>query len=838
MENTRKKSALARLADTVFDPTLYTVLYLLNAITWTLPTASEYMYYPMKLLFLWGVALIGYDLVTRRDMFRGRRVVWLVLFCVSYAITILLNTERLFDGAKHMVYNGILLFAVYRPRRDFETYYKRILPQINDMVIVIGLIAAIISVGMYAFRYRAIFVSPQMIAGIGIFFNRLHGVYTSANTGALFGAVTIGLTIINRLLNKDHFKRLLWLYIANGVFQILYYSATLSNGGLLAYMSLMLASGVFLLFPFLLQRKKKVVAVLLTVVFMGGSYFALQGATLGARQVMATLPKIVSHFHTPRPVVPPKDPATHDPATDDPDIDMEINFERVEAGNDLANGRVAVWTAGISAMKHSMLFGIIDPAIYENGELIADIDESQMTDKDIVELKRVRGYMHNAIIQILVCAGVVGLGLFLIFAFLIAKDYLVSWKRLFNTKYVFPLAAVLCFIIMLLSQMPAEGHILFNRQDMFAVLFWMYLGVGTQMVTHFKERTADTDLFVCHTPYQVVNALGLAQESEKADICICGQFADAAAVAENLKKTGIFQNVLLYKNFKTYRGAVQKAVTLLRLCVPAVTLATLRVGKAVNSNYRALYFSYFTPFTDCLKLTNPQATVHMYEDGVGSYCITDLEAFARTGIFKAFNTVLFNNALTYSAKSLHLNRPACYMGVPYDTVAQLPALTDTTALETVFGYRENTVYAENRYVYLTQPLAETAVGEKANAVEDMLLAACGDRAVLRVHPRQNREQFAAYTQDTAGNLWELECAKQITDDHILIGAFSTAQFTPKMLFDKEPTVVFTHKLYGNLLDTADAMIEILKKMYRVPEKIVVVESDEQLRCFLEEAAKA
>jgi len=838
MGNATRKHWLFRVADVLFDPTVYTVLYLLNAVMWIFPMASVYMNYPMKLLFLWGVAVIGYDLVTRRDMFKGRRAIWLILFCVSYAVTILLNTERLFDGAKHMIYNGILLFAVYRPRRDFETYYKKILPHINDMVIIIGLVAAVISVGMYAVRYEEVFVSPQMTAHLGIFYNRLHGVYTSANTGALFSVVTIGLTLINRALNKQHFKKFLWLYIANGVLQLLYYSATLSNGGLLAFMALLLSFGVFVLFPYLLKDRKKVTAVLLTVVFLGGSYFALQGVTFGARQVMLALPKVASHFQTPETPDPSGDPDNPNRPPEEEDPDEEINFDRVETGDDLANGRVAVWSAGVSAMKHSMFFGIIDPEIYENGELIANIDESQMTERDIAELKRVRGYMHNAIIQILVCAGVVGLGLFLIFALLIAKDYLVSWKRLFKTGYVYPLGAILSLIVMLLSQVPAEGHLLFNRQDMFAVVFWLYLGVGAQMIDHFKERTADTDLFVCHTPYQVVNTLSLATKSEKADVCVCAQFKDAEVVAENLKKTGLFQNVILYKNFKTYKnGMVQKAVTLLRLILPGTTLASLRVGKKANSNYRALYFSYFTPFTDCLKLTNPTATIHMYEDGVGSYCITDLEDFARTGIFKIFNAVFFNDALTYRAKSLHLNRPACYMGVPYESVEQLPAVTDTAALETVFGYTENPAYADNRFVYLTQPLEETAVGEKAKAIEETLLSACGDRAVLRVHPRQNRERYAAYTQDTAGNLWELECAKQITDTHILIGAFSTAQFTPKMLFDREPTVVFTHKLYGNLLDTADAMIDILKKMYRAPEKIVVVETEEQLRCFLDEAAK-
>ena len=53
-----------------------------------------------------------------------------------------------------------------------------------------------------------------------------------------------------------------------------------------------------------------------------------------------------------------------------------------------------------------------------------------------------------------------------------------------------------------------------------------------------------------------------------------------------------------------------------------------------------------------------------------------------------------------------------------------------------------------------------------------------------------------------------------------------------MLYDKEPTVIFLYKLFGNAFENADVMIDTLRGMYTHPEKIVVAESLEELDAFL------
>ncbi len=102
-----------------------------------------------------------------------------------------------------------------------------------------------------------------------------------------------------------------------------------------------------------------------------------------------------------------------------------------------------------------------------------------------------------------------------------------------------------------------------------------------------------------------------------------------------------------------------------------------------------------------------------------------------------------------------------------------------------------------------------------------------DDLIVRVHPRQKAEIYKEYFRDEINNLWELECEKQITDEHILISAFSTAQVMPKLLGGKEPTIIFLFKIFG-CYDDCMKIVEKMVNMYQNKEKIYIPESINEL----------
>ena len=72
--------------------------------------------------------------------------------------------------------------------------------------------------------------------------------------------------------------------------------------------------------------------------------------------------------------------------------------------------------------------------------------------------------------------------------------------------------------------------------------------------------------------------------------------------------------------------------------------------------------------------------------------------------------------------------------------------------------------------------------------------------------------------------WELICSKEINDNTVLIGVFSTAQFSPKELYNIEPYIIFLYKIIkpvGIDIKAIDEMTALLKNTYRNKTKIII-----------------
>lgn len=354
------------------------------------------------------------------------------------------------------------------------------------------------------------------------------------------------------------------------------------------------------------------------------------------------------------------------------------------------------------------------------------------------------------------------------------------------------------------------------------------------------RRSKGDAVFVVFTPYQVVGAVNFvqgAQDGKEYDIYVHDFFTGAQAVAEALKKTGLFCSVVFISRYNEYTGIVQKLITLIRILAPIATLRRHTDKGFVPKKYDVIFMTGYIPMVDSVKLANPHADIYEYEDGMASYYYDDMQSVVRTGLFQVINKWLLGGRLTFRSKRIYLNHPQLYKGGETTPAYPIPRPKNNDALKTVFSYQPNPLYETYQTVYLTQPLQETPIGAHALTVEKDILAILGKDIALRIHPRQSVEDFAGYTCDTYNNLWELECAEQITDNHILIGACSTAQFTPKMLCDKEPIVIFTFPMYGEYFSAFTRMVDMLRSMYTHPERVILVRSAKELQAAMQELLK-
>jgi hypothetical protein len=123
-----------------------------------------------------------------------------------------------------------------------------------------------------------------------------------------------------------------------------------------------------------------------------------------------------------------------------------------------------------------------------------------------------------------------------------------------------------------------------------------------------------------------------------------------------------------------------------------------------------------------------------------------------------------------------------------------------------------------------------------NKVLEILKEHFGNRLILRRHPIMKNEKKGDFRYDEDYDMWELVVAERITNNNILISSYSTAQMTPKLLFGKEPRVVF---LYNILSPQKNIRLEQsytdFNNLYCNAQRVIAPKTIEELTAFLEQS---
>lgn len=351
---------------------------------------------------------------------------------------------------------------------------------------------------------------------------------------------------------------------------------------------------------------------------------------------------------------------------------------------------------------------------------------------------------------------------------------------------------------------------------------------------------------VCDTPLQVLNSINLYYhqlQGLKCDLFIADSFRLSNSITDRIRKERIFENVYYYHYIPYKENGVKKV---LETIFPEFYLkkALYNNPKRSLSDYAKIYISMPTVFSVLLSLCCPSAQLYYFEDGMGNYNGSITIQFHR--MRKLIWDLLFRKYPNFSPKALYVNNPALCTRNGIKNVKQLyPAnLWDDTFKELlfrVFDKKKDNIYKKEKYVYLTQPNdSKNEEIEKINIeIYDTLKNKC-QNCIIRPHPRDNSTIPKSFRNvDRNNDMWELICQDDITEEHILIGQYSTAQVISKLMYDKEPTVIFTYLLYREILgeqkvENISKAVQNIKKSYRNKDRVLVVNDFEELCHILTE----
>ena len=155
-------------------------------------------------------------------------------------------------------------------------------------------------------------------------------------------------------------------------------------------------------------------------------------------------------------------------------------------------------------------------------------------------------------------------------------------------------------------------------------------------------------------------------------------------------------------------------------------------------------------------------------------------------------------------------------------------------INSISGY-SNEARIDEKYILLdTIPCEWLKIGEqkKYYKTKKKLIKLLGNKIVVKRHPRDcSVDNDNVKTYEYMDMPFEVICVNSNIEEKVLITIGSTAVLTPKIIFDKEPKVIWLDRLIlGELVDNNRMeLIERIRKMYRNPERLIIPENIFELK---------
>lgn len=344
------------------------------------------------------------------------------------------------------------------------------------------------------------------------------------------------------------------------------------------------------------------------------------------------------------------------------------------------------------------------------------------------------------------------------------------------------------------------------------------------------------------TPFQSLNAVNLAMHSlNNNDIKVLfyrNYSSTTDKILKGILKYSIFDEIYEYDLVKKDNKILYLFNDLIQAINPRLFLKwiTKKHIDVSNKKFDVITVTSGTEFEVALTRVFPHAKTIAYDDGIGSYVGDIIHDNELKWIWK----VLGRRTDYINPDILFVNNVEVCESTLSKKIKQLTSLNsmnkkDKKILKNIFCMDNIDIYLSRRLIYLSQPIDELGQNlEKIKREIESSLLVFKNEGIYRKHPRDSQEAKVEFVADQSDCLWELICGEVINDNNILVSLCSSSQIMPKILYDKEPWIIFTYRLFD--LENTDIyvnrfkpIIEIIKRKYREPNKIVEPKSVKELK---------
>ena len=399
-------------------------------------------------------------------------LILMALFCLSFLLSTVMNRQYgMTDNLKWIMWTGIQFFGLYvcDPDRD-EKKYKREFEIISHIFIIVTVIAAAASLIMLVKSYSAILYTVDgEIVITGFEWDRLWGVYTDPNYGAICSVIGIVLSLLYAIQKKGIRK---CGYVIAIVLNYVYLVFSDSRTGEIA---LMVSCGIFLYFCGIkkFQNKKYLKSAFLVICVLLAAFMV--GQTMKTQNIIYQKKAAAVREINTKKQVGIKENQKSQP-TEQKNIQENKKSQPTERQKniqeDVSNGRLALWKSSIEIWMSSPVYGSGYSTLIQYAK--EHVPDTYAVNNDVGEYTS----MHNTFFCTLAFQGAIGAGLLILIALRIL--FYVIKAVLFEQDKRQPevIAMVSCVGCIAVSMMFLLDGIYTNSAS--AVILWIFNGYLVQ----------------------------------------------------------------------------------------------------------------------------------------------------------------------------------------------------------------------------------------------------------------------------------------------------------------------------------------------------------------------
>ena len=353
-------------------------------------------------------------------------------------------------------------------------------------------------------------------------------------------------------------------------------------------------------------------------------------------------------------------------------------------------------------------------------------------------------------------------------------------------------------------------------------------------------------LYYCNSTYQLMNILNLHDQRKHAgfeslrdytgELMVQDSFEGASAIAKIIEEKGYFNKVFLV-NKAFNNGGFHTLQTLIDQLFPAHYLSDKYHlnSNEIKDRYDVICAPKYSMLIDQIWRLNRKASMHLLEDGIGTYSYSIL-FYPRSKRIEQFRKILKVNRFE-NYERLYLVNPAMYAGEHLERVHELPRFEPSFLNEirqAFLSFSEG--YEEKKIYWLSQFLNN----EEFNRMMAEVLKTFVDHkedVLFCQHPRTPMKNVHGFAETDGKQIFELLMLNMHDiDKKLFVAIHSTACFTPKMLYDKEPYVLMFYRLGDPAVTYAtkefEECVARFKASYSDPDKIMIPNDLEEFKeCF-------